>query len=192
MHLITRAAAIIARPRAEWPRIAQEEPNIAAIYLGYVMPLAAIPAIASALGASIIGIELPGMGVIRMEPGQAVISGAFQYAMQLATIYAMALVLAWLAPRFGGSGDRAAAFKVVAYAGTPSWLFGIFNVVPDRSHLTIIGLVYAVYLIYTGLQPVMNVPQRRALMVTALLVLIGITLSALIGALIGLIGLARV
>ena len=31
----------------------------------------------------------------------------------------------------------------------------------------------------------MNVPQRRALMVTALLVLIGITLSALIGTLIG-------
>lgn len=191
MNLFTRAAAIIARPRAEWPRIAEEEPNIAAIYLRYVMPLAAIPAIASALGASLVGIELPGMGVIRMEPGQAVVSGAFQYAMQLATIYVMALVLAWLAPRFGGNGDRAAAFKVVAYAWTPAWLAGVFNLMPTLSFLTLLGL-YAVYLIHTGLPAVMNVPQRRALMVTALLVLIGITLSALIGALIGLIGLARV
>lgn len=191
MNLFTRAAAIIARPRAEWPRIAEEEPNIAAIYLRYVMPLAAIPAIASALGASLVGIELPGMGVIRMEPGQAVVSGAFQYAMQLATIYVMALVLAWLAPRFGGNGDRAAAFKVVAYAWTPAWLAGVFNLTPTLSSLTLLGL-YAVYLIHTGLPAVMNVPQRRALMVTALLVLIGITLSALIGALIGLIGLARV
>ncbi|MGY6643989.1 MAG: Yip1 family protein [Salinarimonas sp.] len=191
MNLVTRAAAIIARPREEWPRIAQEEPNIAAIYLRYVMPLAAIPAIASALGASLVGIELPGMGVIRMEPGQAFVSGAFQYVMQLATIYVMALVLAWLAPRFGGSGDRAAAFKVVAYAWTPAWLAGVFNLFPALSLLTLLGL-YAVYLIHTGLPAVMNVPQRRALMVTALLILIGIVLSALIGALIGLIGLARV
>ena len=191
MNLVTRAAAIITRPRAEWPRIAQEEPNIAAIYLRYVMPLAAIPAIASALSASLVGIELPGMGVIRMEPGQAFVSGAFQYAMQLATIYVMALVLAWLAPRFGGSGDRAAAFKVVAYAWTPAWLAGVFNLTPTLSFLTLLGL-YAVYLIHTGLPAVMNVPQRRALMVTALLILIGITLSALIGGLIGMIGLARV
>ncbi len=191
MNLIARAAAIIARPRAEWPRIAEEEPNIAAIYLFYVMPLAAIPAIASAFGASLVGIALPGMGVIRMEPGQAFVSGAFQYAMQLATIYVMALVLAWLAPRYGGSGDRASAFKVVAYAWTPAWLAGLFNLMPALSFLTLLGL-YAVYLIYTGLPAVMNVPQRRALMVTALLILIGVTLSALIGALIGLIGLARV
>lgn len=191
MNLITRAAAIIARPRAEWPRIAQEEPNVAAIYLGYVMPLAAIPAIASALGASLVGIALPGMGVIRMEPGQAFVSGAFQYAMQLATVYVMALVLAWLAPRFGGSDERAAAFKVVAYAWTPVWLAGVFNLMPILSFLTLLGL-YGVYLIYTGLPAVMNVPQRRTLMVTALLILIGITLSALIGALVGLIGLARV
>ncbi len=191
MHLITRAAAIIVRPRTEWPRIAHEEPNIAAIYLGYVMPLAAIPAIASAFGASFVGIELPGMGVIRMEPGQAFISGAFQYAMQLATIYVMALVLAWLAPRYGGSGERAAAFKVVAYAFTPAWLAGVFNLIPALSFLTLLGL-YAIYLIYTGLPAVMNVPQRRALMVTALLILIGIVFSALIGALIGVIGLARV
>lgn len=191
MTLVTRAAAIITRPRTEWPRIAQEEPNIAAIYLRYVMPLAAIPAIASALGASLIGITLPGMGVIRMEPGQAFVSGAFQYAMQLATIYVMALVLAWLAPRFGGSGERAAAFKVVAYAWTPAWLAGMFNLMPTLSFLTLLGL-YAVYLIHTGLPAVMNVPQRRALMVTALLILIGIMLSALVGALIGYIGLARV
>ncbi|MCC5977397.1 MAG: YIP1 family protein [Salinarimonas sp.] len=191
MHLITRAAAIIARPREEWPRIAQEEPNIAAIYLAYVLPLAAIPAVASALGASLVGIELPGMGVIRMEPGQAFVSGAFQYAMQLATVYVMALVLAWLAPRFGGSGERAAAFKVVAYAFTPTWLAGVFNLFPALSFLTLLGL-YAVYLIYTGLPAVMNIPQRRALMATALLILIGIVLSALIGALIGMIGLARV
>lgn len=191
MKLITRAAAIIARPRTEWPRIAQEEPNIAAIYLGYVMPLAAIPAIASALGASLIGIELPGMGVIRMEPGQAFVSGAFQYAMQLLTVYVMALVLAWLAPRFGGRGERAAAFKVIAYAWTPAWLAGVFSLTPALSPLTLLGL-YGVYLIYTGLPVVMNVPQRRALMVTALLILIGITLSALIGGLIAVIGLARV
>ncbi|MGY6570443.1 MAG: Yip1 family protein [Salinarimonas sp.] len=191
MKLITRAAAIIARPRTEWPRIAQEEPNIAAIYLGYVMPLAAIPAIASALGASLIGIELPGMGVIRMEPGQAFVSGAFQYAMQLLTVYVMALVLAWLAPRFGGRGERAAAFKVIAYAWTPAWLAGVFSLTPALSPLTLLGL-YGVYLIHTGLPVVMNVPQRRALMVTALLILIGITLSALIGGLIAVIGLARV
>lgn len=190
MKLIKRVAAIIARPHAEWSRIAQEENDIAAIYLGYVVPLAAIPAIASALGASLIGIELPGMGVIRMEPGLALVSGAFQYVMQLVTVYVMALVLAWLAPRHGGTGERAAAFKVVAYAWTPAWLAGIFSLTPAFAFLTLLGL-YAVYLIYTGLPAVMNVPQRRALMVTALLILVGMILSALIGALIGMIGIAR-
>ena len=134
MNLFTRAAAIIARPRAEWPRIAQgKSPISRAIYLGYVMPLAAIARHLLGLG-RFAGRHrnLPGMGVIRMEPGQAVISGAFQYAMQLATIYVdgAGSGLAGSAFRWQ-AGDRAAAFKVVAYAWTPAWLAGVFNLMPD-------------------------------------------------------------
>src|SRR6266496_4741326 len=55
-RLIERVKAILLTPTTEWPVIEQEATTAADIYKGYVAPLAAIGAVASFIGLSVIGI----------------------------------------------------------------------------------------------------------------------------------------
>ena len=43
MSLQTRVISILSKPKQEWPVIASEATDIAALFKGYIMPLAAIP-----------------------------------------------------------------------------------------------------------------------------------------------------
>jgi hypothetical protein len=54
------------------------------------------------------------------------------------------------------------ALKLAAYAHTPAWLAGIFLLVPGLSVLAILGL-YGVYLLWSGLPPLMHAPPETTL-----------------------------
>jgi len=56
MSLIQRVQGILLKPKETWPVIAQEPGDTGSIYTGYVMLLAAIPAIAGFIGLTLIGV----------------------------------------------------------------------------------------------------------------------------------------
>ena len=65
MNLQTRVINILSKPKQEWPVIASESTDVAALYKEYIMPLAAIPAICGFLGMTLIGVTIPLVGQIR-------------------------------------------------------------------------------------------------------------------------------
>ena len=65
MNLQTRVINILSKPAQEWPVIASESTDVAALYKEYIIPLAAIPAICGFLGMTLIGVTVPLMGQIR-------------------------------------------------------------------------------------------------------------------------------
>ena len=62
MALVDRVKGILMSPRAEWQVIDAEPATVASLYTGYIVPLAAIPAICSAIGMSLIGMSIPFVG----------------------------------------------------------------------------------------------------------------------------------
>jgi hypothetical protein len=78
-----------------------------------------------------------------------------------------------------------AAFKVSAYSMTPSWLAGIFSIIPSISFLSLLGL-YGVYVLYLGLPRLMRTPEDKAVSYTAVVVLAAIVLSIVLAAILGL------
>ena len=63
MNLVERAKAIILSPKTEWVAIEAEQATIKSIYLEYLLIIAAIPAIASFIGSSLIGYSMFGVSV---------------------------------------------------------------------------------------------------------------------------------
>ena len=59
MSLVARVKAILLTPRTEWPVIEGEPATVASLYTGYIIPLAAIPAVASFIGLSLVLIFQP-------------------------------------------------------------------------------------------------------------------------------------
>lgn len=179
--IIARAKNILLQPKAEWPRIEAEPATVGSIYSNYVVYIAAVPVLATLIGSLVFGYGAAGL-TFRPSLGAALTTAVLQYALQLGGVYVFALIIDWLAPRFGGESNRVNAFKLAAYSATAAWLAGIFALVPPLAILTILGL-YGIYLLYTGAPVLMKIAQDRSFTYTAAVVVAGILLSLLIGAL---------
>lgn len=175
--LIQRIKNLLLEPRSEWPRIAAEPETIASLYTNYIVPVAGFAVLCTfirdLLGVSIMGITY------KPTYGQAVMSAVWQYGVQLGGVFVLALIMAFLAPRFGGENNRLNALKLAGYAATAGWLANVFILIPWLGFLTMLGL-YSLYLISTGAPVLLGIPQQKALPFTASLVAVGIVLSLVV------------
>jgi hypothetical protein len=187
MNVSDRAKNILLAPRAEWGVIDAEPTSIQDIYTRYVVPLALIPAVAGFIGASIVGISVPGLGTVRAGFVSGLISAVLQFGFSLVLVYALAYIIDALAPTFAGEKNMVSAFKVAAYSLTPTWLAGIFALIPSISFLSFLGLLYGIYLFYLGLARLMRVGTDRAAGYTAAVVVSAIVLSIVLAAVLGLL-----
>jgi len=153
LGLLARVKAIIMTPRAEWPAVASESSD--ALALRYVAILALIPALARLIGGWLI------RGYTPFLP--ALIGAVVAYALSLAVVFAVALVVDRLSPKFDGQRSHSNALRLTAYSFTPVWLAGIFLLVPGASFLVLLGL-YGFYLMWTGAPLLMQVPRDKALL----------------------------
>lgn len=169
--LLQRAKAILLQPRQEWPIIEGEAASIASIYKSYIIPLAAIGPVAGFIHAVLFGNSFFG---ITHRPSflSALSTAVVSYIFTLIGVFLMALVIDFLAPRFGGTANRTNAFKLAAYSATAAWVAGAFQLVPGLGMLTVLGL-YGLYLLYVGIPVMMKAPEDKAVIYTVAIVVIG-------------------
>lgn len=185
--LIARAKAIITTPKTEWPVIAQEPTTPADLYKGYIIILAAIPAIAGFVKGSFIGTDLGVLGQMRVGVGAGLVSLVISYALALVSVFIMALIVDALAPTFGGQKDRTQALKAVAYSMTAGWVAGAAIILPWIGVLImIVGALYGIYLLYLGLPHTMKAPQEKAVGYTVVIIIVAFVLQLIIGSIVGL------
>lgn len=181
MDIVARAKSILLSPNTEWPVIAAERADAASLYTGYIMPLSAIPPVATLIGFSLL------FG--RFGFGFGLTGAIVSWALGLVGIYVAALVAQWLAPKFGGTGDFIEALKLVAYSHTASWVGGIFLLIPFLAIITFLMGLYGLYLLYAGATPAAGVPKERAVTFTIALVICVIIVFVVIGLIMRLLGL---
>lgn len=179
--LTDRVKAILTTPKTEWPLLAAEPANVGGLYTGYIMILAAIPAIATFIKSSLIGYDL--LGVTMRIPMLSGLGHAIAtYLVSLLVVYLVALIIDALAPTFGGEKNRVQALKATAYAWTATWVAGAAIIIPWLGWFIVLaGVVYAIYLLYLGLPPTMKCPPERAGAYTAVSVIVAIVVSWLLG-----------
>ena len=178
MDLKTRATNILTRPAAEWPVIAAEAAAPKDLITGYAAPLSAIPAICSFIGLSIVGIAVPFAGTIRTSIASGLTGAVVRFVLGIVAIYVSAIVIEKLAPTFNSKGDTTQAMKLVVFASTPVWIAGILQIIPALGLLVVLASLYAVYLFYLGLPPVMHTPGDKVIpyMVVAAIVIFVVNL----------------
>ena len=183
--IMARARAILVTPRTEWPVVAAEPTTVQGLYTGYILVLAALPAIAGFIKNSLIGFSLLGV-TARSSVGSGLAGMVLQYLLSLGLVYVMSLIVNALAPSFGAQKDPVQALKAVAYAWTASWVAGVAVILPWIGWLiAFAGGVYAIYLLYLGLPATMKNPADKSAGYTAVSVIIGIVLSWIAAAIVG-------
>jgi hypothetical protein len=109
VSIVERAKNICLTPTTEWPVIAAEPTSPATLVTGYVVPLAAIGAIAGFIGGSIIGHTLPYLGTYRTPFFSGLVLALFLFCMAIVGVFVLSLVINALAPTFGGEQNSTQA-----------------------------------------------------------------------------------
>ena len=186
MNIIQRVTDILLKPKETWLTIEQEPGDIVSIYTRYLMILAAIPAVATFIGFSIIGAGMFGFSYrvpFFSGLGMMVVS----YVMSLVSVFVLGLVVDALAPTFGGTKNPVNALKLVAYGCTAGFVGGVFSLLPALSMLGVLVGLYSIYLIYTGVPVLMKCPQEKAPGYTAVIIVSGIVAVVILSALTALV-----
>ena len=174
MNLVERVKAILLQPKSEWTVIEGEPGDISFLLTNYVAILAAIPAVCTFIGGSIIG-----YGPFRVGLFAGLIHAVFTYVLTLGGVVVVAYIIDFLAGTFGGRSNLNNAMKVASYAPTAAWLAGVFNLIPVLAILGLLGL-YSVYLLHTGLATLMKPAQDKALFYTIAVIVCVIVIWAII------------
>ncbi|MGH7767303.1 MAG: Yip1 family protein [Candidatus Binatia bacterium] len=181
MNLTERVKNILLQPAEEWAVIEKEPTTTGDLFTSYIMPLAAIGPVASIVGLSLVGIQIPMGGTYRVSLATSSGHAVVTYVMALAGVYVLGLVIDALVPTFNGTKNSMQALKVAAYSSTAAWLVGIFNLIPALAFLQIFGL-YSLYLLYLGLPALMKSPEDKTLAYTVVVIIAGLMIFAIIGA----------
>jgi len=180
VSIVERAKNICLTPNTEWPVIAAEPTSPGTLVSGYVVPLAAIGAIAGFIGGSFIGRTLPYLGTYRVPLVSGLVGALFAFCMAIAGVFILSLVINALAPTFGGAKDSTQALKLAVYSYTPAWIAGVLLIVPLLGIFAIFAAFYGLYLLYLGLPRLMKCPEDKAVAYTAVVVVCAIVLSVII------------
>ncbi len=175
--LVARVKGILLQPKAEWDRIDVEPATVQGLFTGYAVPLAAIGPVCSILASALfLHFALP------FIIGATLVG----YVLALAATFVIGLIIDALAPTFGGVKNQVQAMKVAVYGSTAAWVAGVFNLIPGLGAvLVFIGLLYGLYLYYTGLPKLMKTSADKALGYTALTVVCYVVISWIIMAIVG-------
>jgi hypothetical protein len=154
-----RVIKILTTPHTEWPVIDAESTDVAKLYSGYIAILAAIPAVCSFIGQTVVGIPIFG----RVSMPVAFVDMILAYCVSLLSVYIAAFIIDKLAPTFKSTPNFIQALKLVAYASTASWVAGVLNLIPVLGVLAILAGLYGIYLFYLGVPVLMKTPQDQVI-----------------------------
>jgi len=176
MDIVSRAKNICLTPTTEWPVIAAETTPPATLITEYVVPLAAIGAVAGFIGGSIIGV---GLGILGGSIRTPIVVGltlaVVSFVMAIVGCFIVAFIVNALAPSFGGEKNSNQALKVVVYAYTPAFIAGVLRILPIFGGLIgFLAALYGLYLLYLGLPRLMKCPQDKSIGYTIVVVVCAI------------------
>jgi hypothetical protein len=173
MDIVERAKAITLNPAATWPVIDAEKHDAKSLFVPYLLILAAIPAVCSFIGLSVVGIGGFGFN-FRVPFASGLAMMITTYILSIIMTFGMGWLASVLAPTFGGKSDLVQGLKLAVFGGTPMMLAGIFNILPALSIVGLLVALYSLYVIYLGLPVLMKNPQGKTIPYMVVLIIASI------------------
>jgi len=180
--VFVRATAIVCRPQATWRRIATESTSISALALGYVVPLAALGPLATYVALRNVGARIGNGVTYHASVAEALREALSSFGFALGGVALIALLIVALAPRFGIARSFERSFRVAAHALTPVWIAGLTLLVPQLTLGLPIAAGYAIVLLALGIEIVLHVRRRRAIVFAAVVIVCALGSGFVFGA----------
>ncbi len=169
---------LYAHPREEWQTIEKRHESL--IYSAvHILTVALIPAICSYFATAHIGWSIGAGDLIRLPESAAMAMSAAMYAGLIAGVLGLAYLIQWMAVTFDARPDFTQALELASYTATPLFMVGLTALYPVLWFVALAGLAalsYSVYLLYSGIPIMMNIPEEKGFIYASSVVTCGLVL----------------
>lgn len=175
MHSI----GILTHPDKEWASIRKHHESTSKLYIGHVLLLAMIPAVAAYYGTTEVGWRIGDGELIRLTQSSAAQLCVLFYAAMLSGIYLIGKFIDFFSMTYGVDESEHNGVLLAAYTATPLFIVGIIAVYPVlwvNMLAGIIAVCWSVYLLYEGLPILMNIPEDRGFMFATSVLTVGLVM----------------
>ncbi len=182
---MTHVWGLFTEPRQAWARIRDRNWTIAEIYLRAVMPLALISPVSGLIGTTQVGWQIASEEPVKLTFASALQISVVYYGAILVAVFVIGALIHWMGETYGANQPLARCIALAAYTCTPLFLVGFFQMYPVLWLNFMVGLpalAYTVYLLYSGVPIMMEIPPERGFLFSSAVLAVG--LVALVGLLV--------
>lgn len=169
---------LYAHPKDEWQTI--EKRHESAMYsMMHILVVALIPAICSYYAAAHIGWTIGVGDPIKISQSSAQLMAVAMYFALVLGVLALAYLIQWMAKTFDSKPTFIQSLELAAYTATPMLMVGIAALFPVLWFVALVGLAgvcYSVYLLYSGVPIMMNIPEDKGFIYSSSVVTCGLVL----------------
>ncbi len=173
---------LLTEPRDAWQRIRLEPWSIVELYARVVIPLALISPVAGFIGTTQFGWQIAAGHPVKLTTGSALQISIVYFLAILVAVFVLGTLIRWMGETYGADQPLSRCVALAAYTAVPLFLIGCFQIYPVLWLNFIAGLpalAYAVYLLYTGVPVMMEIPPERGFLFASAVLAVG--LVALVG-----------
>ncbi len=183
--LIEKVKELLTKPAEFFVKAKYEQTTLKELITGYVIFLAAIPAIGNFIGYAVIGRSIFGH-TVRYPIRYALPHAILWYAASIALVIAVIFITQKLSTNFGGSGNIDVAARAIVYSYTPAWVAGVFYIIPALSVIAFIAGFYSLYLLWISTEKILDIPDNKRMTFMVVLIIALILVGLLTGVIAGL------
>lgn len=189
MEALRRITYLVCRPAAEWERIAGERTSVDELLRRYILPLAALAPIATFIGMEVFDRSWDADHGYLVPADQIFGAAATTFFAIVASIFALAAIMALIAPMYRRRPDFLSALKVSIHGASPLLLSGVVLVLPVLVVVSMVALCYTLFLYHIGVTRVLEIreDQFEFIGISLLLLTFASIMAGMIAASVGLI-----
>ena len=169
---------LYAHPKDEWQTIEKRHESLT-YSLMHILVVSLIPAICGYYAAAHIGWTIGVGDPIKISPSSAQLMAVALYGALVFGVFALAYLIQWMAKTFDSKPSFVQSLELAAYTATPMLMVGVAALFPVLWFVTLAGLgavCYSVYLLYSGVPIMMNIPEDRGFIYSSSVVTCGLVL----------------
>jgi len=169
---------LYAHPKDEWQTIEKRHESLS-YSLMHILTISLIPAICGYYAAAHIGWTIGVGNPIKISTSSASIMAVSMYFALVTGVFALAYLIQWMAKTFDSKPSFVQALELAAYTSTPLLMVGVTALFPVLWFVALAGIVaiaYSVYLLYSGIPIMMNIPEEKGFIYSSSIVTAGLVL----------------
>lgn len=174
--LLQQISGVMFHQQNIWKMIRERRYTIQECYTHVLVWLCAIPPVCFFIGTTQVGWSVGTGSYVKLTTDSAFMIAVVFYIALLVGVAFIANVIHWMEKTYGAESDLAHCMVLATCTATPLLLAGITGLWPMLWFVVGVGLValaYTVYILYSGVPELMNIPADRGFMFSTSILTVG-------------------